>query len=44
MTPKPYEPYDSKPLEDYFRRLYPPPNLAMADSLMAIFGFTRKED
>ena len=41
MTP---EPYNFKPLEDYFRRLYPPPNLPMIDSFMAIFGFTRKKD
>ena len=39
MTPE--HPYDFKPLEDYFRRLYPLPNYAMADSFMAIFGFTR---
>ena len=40
MTPE----YDFKPLEDYFRRLYPIPNYALADSFMAIFGFTRKKE
>ena len=38
------QPYDFKPLEDYFRRLYPLPNLAAADALMAVFGYKRKDD
>lgn len=42
MTPE--QPYDFKQLEDYFRRLYPLPNLAVADALMAVFGYKRKED